>query len=282
MLTAKEFPNRSFATKQELYTALRENKTFLIQQKKSTIKTADAVDFYPIVDAPGHVDGISSKMLTKNIIDPATATSLTMKLAINTTNLLDSHSDVHIPGLWTKSLKVTKNRYHLQEHQMKFDKIITDDVQATAKTVTWKDLGAEYEGKTQVLTYKVTISKDRNPFMFEQYAKGYVKNHSVGMRYMKIFLAINSEHKYDVEEKEIWDKYIDAIANKEDAEAQGYFWAVTEAKEIEGSAVPMGSNPITPTMTIESDKGAVEDTPENKGAAEGTPSDSSNFFKNLI
>jgi phage anti-repressor protein len=44
------------------------------------------------------------------------------------------------------------------------------------------------------------------------------------------------------EEKAIWDKYIDEIVNKEVAEEQSYFWAVSEAKAIEGSAVVKGSN----------------------------------------
>lgn len=39
--------------------------------------------------------------------------------------------------------------------------------------------------------------------------------------------------------------------NPEVAEEKGYFWAVTEAKVIEGSAVPIGSNWITPTLSVE-------------------------------
>jgi hypothetical protein len=93
--------------------------------------------------------------------------------------------------------------------------------------------------------------------MFEQYAKGYVKEHSVGMRYVKLELAINSDNKWDVEEKEVWDKYYPEIANKEVADERGYFWAVTEAKIVEGSAVVKGSNYATPTISIE----AVKDTP---------------------
>jgi hypothetical protein len=72
--------------------------------------------------------------------------------------------------------------------------------------------------------------------MFNQYAKGYVKEHSVGMRYVKLELAVNSDSKYEQEEKAIWDKYIDEIVNKVQIEEQSY-WAVSEAKAIEGSAV---------------------------------------------
>lgn len=42
------------------------------------------------------------------------------------------------------------------------------------------------------------------------------------------------------------------VVNIEDAEAQGYFWAVLEAKIIEGSAVVKGSNYITPTRGFKS------------------------------
>ena len=94
--------------------------------------------------------------------------------------------------------------------------------------------------------------------MFNQYAKGYVKEHSVGMRYIKMDLAINSENEADKEEKIIWDKYINTIANKADAEAQGYFWAVHEAKAIEGSAVVKGSNPATPTINVEAAKSTLQ------------------------
>ena len=43
--------------------------------------------------------------------------------------------------------------------------------------------------------------------MYNQYLNGWVKNHSVGMRYVKMELAINSEAEYDADEKAIWDKY---------------------------------------------------------------------------
>jgi hypothetical protein len=121
----------------------------------------------------------------------------------------------------------------------------------------WSDLGLNLKGDTEALIFNATISKQRNPYMFEQYAKGYVKEHSVGMRYVKLELAINSDNKWDVEEKEVWDKYYPEIANKEVADERGYFWAVTEAKIVEGSAVVKGSNYATPTISIE----AVKDTP---------------------
>jgi hypothetical protein len=117
--------------------------------------------------------------------------------------------------------------------------------------MTWKELGYKYEGDTEALIFDCTIVKERNEYMAEQYAKGRVKQHSVGMQYVKLSLCMNSESKWDKEEKENWDKYYPQVANKDEADRYGYFWAVTEAKCIEGSAVPLGSNFATPTISIE-------------------------------
>jgi hypothetical protein len=252
MIVVKEFPNKQFNSKEELFKALRENKNTLIAQKKMITKQADAVIHYV------QVENEKGETIKATYSDTSVINQLKAELVINTTNLMDSHSDVHIKGIWNKSAKEQKNLLLLQEHKMTFDHIISDNVSATVKEVKWSDLGYSYKGTTEALTFDVLIDKQRNPFMFDQYAKGYVKEHSVGMRYVKMELAINSDSKWDVEEKEIWDNYIDQVANKEQAEEQGYFWAVLEAKIVEGSAVVKGSNFATPTINVEAVK---DDTP---------------------
>jgi hypothetical protein len=235
-----------FNSKQELYTFLKQNKNALIAEKKYAIKHGDCVSHYVLNDS-------ATEQITKEITSPSTFTGneLKVSLVINTTNIMDSHSDVHIQGLWGKSLKETKLLYLLQEHQMSFEGIISDDIIPSVKLMSWKELGYNAEGNTQALIFNTSIPKDRNEYMFEQYMKGRVRNHSVGMQYIKIDLALNSESKFDEAEKKVWDKYIGQIINAKDAEAQGYFWAVTEAKLVEGSAVPMGSNKVTPVLSIE-------------------------------
>lgn len=245
MIIAKEFPDKQFETKEDLYSALRENKNTLIAQKKMITKEADSVIHF------ASVENSKGEVVKSENIFTVELNNIKAELVINTTNLLDSHSDVHIKGIWNKSVKEAKNILLLQEHQMKFNSIISDKVKANVKLFNWKDLGYNFEGQTEALVFESEISKDRNNFMFEQYAKGYVKEHSVGMRYVKIELAINSDNKYDVEEKAVYDKYIDQIANKKEAENKGYFWAVLEAKIIEGSAVVKGSNYATPTISVE-------------------------------
>jgi len=250
MIIVKEFPDKQFENKEDLFKALRENKADLIATKKMAVKEADAIVIVP------PVSNTEGEVIKAEEVELESLDKIKAELVINTTSILDSHSDVHIKGIWKKSVKEIKKPYLLQEHRMKFDHIITDDVTASVKVMTWKELGFKFEGDTEALVFDAVISKNRNEFMFDQYAKGFVKEHSVGMRYVSLELAINSESKYDKEEKKVWDKHIETIANKEVAENQGYFWAVTQAKIIEGSAVVKGSNFATPTISVE----AVNDT----------------------
>lgn len=242
MIHCKEL-NKDFSTKEDMFAALKENKSDIISAKKMQTKEADALTCVlpkSIKKGQNKADGEGDDVNT-----------LSAKLVINTTNLMDSHTDVHFNGTWNKSVKEQKSLYLLQEHRMSFSHIISDKVKASVQSMTWKELGFKLDGSTEALVFDVEIDKERNEFMFNQYSKGYVKEHSVGMRYVKIDLAINSESEYDKEEKEVWDKYYEQIANKDVADSKGYFWAVTEAKIIEGSAVVKGSNYATPTISVE-------------------------------
>ena len=236
-----------YTNKDDLFKFLKDNKSVLISEKKFNVKCADAVSYFE-----GYVSekGDVVKSENSSSLDLLNKNSIKVKVVINTTNLLDSHSDVHIKGIWKKTVREQKNLYLIQEHQMKFEGIITDNVKASVKEYKWADLGFDFKGTTEALVFDAEIPKDRNSFMFEQYAKGYVKEHSVGMRYVNLEMCINSEEKYYAEEKANWDKYISEVANREEAEQRGYFWAVTEAKMIEGSAVVKGSNYATPTISV--------------------------------
>lgn len=245
MITAKEFPNKVFSTKEELFKELKENKSSLISLKKAENKKADA---YSFVEVAGNEKEFSNKAEYDETKPNA---DLLVKVIINTTNLMDSHCDVHIPGIWKKSLNDNKFFLHLQEHEREFDKVITDTAKGYTQSLSWGKLGYPFEGKTEALIFESVIEKKRNPFMYDQYMNGWVKNHSVGMRYIQMYLCINSEAEWNAEEKENWDKYYPMIANKEMADEKGYFWAVTEAKIIEGSAVVIGSNYVTPTMSMQ-------------------------------
>ncbi len=181
-----------------------------------------------------------------------------IKPVINTTNWMDSHHDVHIPKLWNKTVKDAGGRgLHLQEHDMAFDKVCGDEatVKCYVQKMQWRELGIKMDGETEALFHEFSYADiyTRNPYMADQYAKGYVKQHSVGMRYVTLFMCMNSEERWAAEYYENWEKYFPMVANQAAADEEGFFWAVTEARKIEGSAVVRGSNPITPTMEILSD-----------------------------
>jgi hypothetical protein len=237
--------NQIFKNKKERIDFLVQNKDMLIAQKKAEMKRADGV-FYFKVNGKKH--DINKADISQ--IDLTNTNALNVKAIINTTNIMDSHDDVHIPGLWTKSLQENKNIMHLQEHNMSFESIISsnEDLDAYTKYYNWTDLGFDFQGQTQALEFDSNVKKSRNEYMFKQYANNYVTNHSVGMRYVKIFLAV-SDQAYP-EDFEIWNRYINTIVNADLAIEKGYFYAVTEAKIIEGSAVPIGSNQVTPTRSV--------------------------------
>ena len=269
----EHYGNMEFATKKELFKFLSENKEKLIAQKRAVKKEVDcSVILKPVLvfdkQKNAHKAG-------GEIIDPINLDSLKVVCIINTTNFLDCHGDVHIPGLWNKSLQENKMIMHLQEHEMEFDKIIADgdNLKAYAKPFNWSELGYPYPGTTEALVFESEILRKRNEYMMNQYANGWVRNHSVGMFYVKMDMAINDEEYPNY--YEAWKKYYPQIANKEVADEKGYFWYVLEAKCIEGSAVPLGSNTATPTLDNGTGKSAksMMECPECGCEFEGEPGD---------
>ena len=263
-----EYKGKFFDCKEDLFTFLHENKSILIAEKKYSIKHCDTISYSP---------ELKDSTADKSIEDPQTFNGNTIKVrsVINTTNIMDSHSDVHMPGIWNKTVKENKNLMLLQEHQMNFASVITDKVKASVIDMNWSDLGYNKLGKTQALVFDSILSKDRNPFMFDQYVRGYVKNHSVGMQYVGLNLAMND--KSFTEEYALWQKHIGDVINSQDAKDKGFFWVVTEAKAIEGSAVVMGSNKITPTLDV-----SEKNEPDESTHKDNEPSKDTHDFKQTI
>ena len=239
MIKSIEFPNREFKTKTELFAALKKHKAIILDSKKS-IKYSQ-----------------STKAAINTLLDQSTTKAIEVKEnhslhVINTTNLLDSHNDLHVDGLWNKSIKEQKGKiYFLADHSMSVGSVIAypKDVGMRLITSTWKDLGYDYNGNTQSLVFDVSTDKVRH-----SEAKHIIENkieieHSIRMSYVKIDLAINSDSEEDEAEKELWDKYYPVIANKEEADERGYMWIVKEARiHEEGSMVLRGSNHATPML----------------------------------
>lgn len=244
MITCKELPSLNFTSQDDMFKALIENKDSIIRLKKSAFKHSDDVEFGLVQEVTEKEEAIKAN---KPVLDP-NISEVKVRIVVNTTGLLDSHGDVHVKDIWKRSLDHSNKKLHLQEHIRFFSAVINNEAEAYTKTIRWKTLGFDYEGSTQALLFDSEVKASRNPMMFEQYKNGWVTNHSVGMQYVNLEMCINSEENWSKDYKENWEKYYPMVANKEDADTRGYFWAVTEAKLIEGSAVLMGSNWATPTL----------------------------------
>lgn len=237
-----------FKTQKELFDFLKKNEENIIYEKKCQLKKGDGNAFNVIKLSNG-------ENIAKADGGEEDGEQIKVRAVINTTMVMDSHKDVHIDNLWKKSLKENKMIKHLQEHDMSFKSIIADkdDLKVFARKMDWRDLGVDADGKTQALIFDSNVKKSRNDYMYGQYKDGNVDNHSVGMQYVTIKLAINSDEDEDERYKAVFDEHIDDILNKDEVIKQGYYYAIYEAKVREGSAVPLGSNQITPTISAKSD-----------------------------
>jgi phage head maturation protease len=210
-------------------------KAELIALKKAEIKTVK-----------GGLSALVQGSVSKGIYENSD-TSLKRTIIGNTYNWMDSHDDVHAKGVFTKSIKERANQiFHLHDHEFKLTSKVGEPLKVYEDVVKWVDLGVQKDGTTQALFLDSEILKEYNERIFNEYKNGKINQHSVGMQYVKIDLAVNDED-YE-EEYKVWQDNIDSLGNKEVAESKGYFWFVREAKLIEISAVLMGSNSLTPTI----------------------------------
>jgi len=241
-----------FQSNKERINWLIKNKTDLVEMKKSAVKFGD------IAITPT-VENVTSKSLMTNYEDKEDV--ITRSLVTNTYNWMDSHGDVHVGNTFAKTIKERATKiFHLHDHKHMVTAKVGRTKSLKEVEVLWSDLGVDKEGSTTVLLAESEIAKSLNEKVFDFYVNNEIDQHSVGMIYQKLSLAVNDEDYK--EEYATWNSYIDKLGNKEEAEKQGYFWAVTEAKLIEYSAVLMGSNELTPTVQNNSEP--FNDTPKSE------------------
>ena len=228
-----------FETKKEKFDYLVKNKTELIELKKSAVKYSD------ICITP--TDEVVSKAMNTEYKDDPSKGVITRKIIANTYNWLDSHGDVHVGNTFAKSIKERATKvFHLHDHKHEVTAKVGRTKEIEEVLVKWSDLGVNKEGETTVLMATSEISEKLNKDVYGQYLDKEIDQHSVGMIYVKMSLAIDDE-EYK-EEKSTWDKVYPKLGNPEKADEDKYFWVVEEAKLIEYSAVLFGSNELTPTV----------------------------------
>jgi hypothetical protein len=276
MIVCKEL-DKSFDTKSKLFEALRANKSHIIEMKKAQVLKSCEKE-----------TTIKARLLKPELLSGASKELLLDSdyhhIAVNSTKILDSHEDLHLDGLWSKSVKEQQGKnYLVLDHQLSvFNTVVKkEDIEMFTAVVSFAAIGKAYEGDTEVLVYKFLKSKVLIPSISEWLESGDDIEASVRMQYVKLDLAMDSEEEADKEAKRIFDKYYPIIANKEDFEEIRYFWVISEAKNVrESSLVLAGSNGAT--GAIESKNIEPPEGTQESEAEKSLQQDQNNYYKSLF
>ena len=269
MIYCKEL-DKSFETEKELFKELRDNHDSIIASKKAVIYNTKSED--------------NKGSISLHRIDPTklqdNCKSLKIDedyyyIAVNTTNILDSHEDLHVNGIWNKTAKEQQgNVYLLWDHELKGGSVIVKkkNIELLIAEIPFALLGQSYTGNTEALIYKF-----RKTDVIDDKAKEWLQANdeiqaSVRMQYVRILFALNSDAQEDKEYKQNYTKYIDQVANKADFDnGIDYFWAVLEAKNIaESSLVLFGSNHATGNITESTKINEPSDDTQKEEPSNGT------------
>lgn len=243
MIKSIYFPDKEFATKEDLFDALKSNLSIIEDQKKAKIyesyKKGQSVNMKPIDVSKFDVE--QQKALNLN--------SDFYYIVFNSTRILDSHEDVHIDGIWNKSVKEKQfKNYIVTDHELEVLNTVVrkEYVEIFTAKIPFAMLGKSYEGDTEVLIYKFPKDKIQIPVVKEWLESGDELQGSVRMRYIKFVFCMDSKNPDDAQAKANYDKYYEYIANKDDFEYIPYYFAILEASnEKESSFVIYGSNTVT-------------------------------------
>ena len=237
------FPEKEFATKEELFSELKSNLSLIEDQKKAKIyesyKKGQSVNMKCLDISKFDIEQQKALKLDDNYY----------YIAFNSTRILDSHDDVHIDGIWKKTIqeKQFKN-YVVTDHELEVLNTVVrkEYVEIFTAKVPFSILGKSYSGNTEILIYKFQKDKVQIPIVKEWLDSGDELQGSVRMKYIKFLFCLDSNSPEDETFKSNYDKYLPYIANKEDFEYIPYFFAILEASnEKESSFVLYGSNQVT-------------------------------------
>lgn len=243
---------KPFASKADLLMYLVQEKESVIAQKKGIEKRAEGG---PTGILPVSIEvqkGI--KPLYENDKE---AGVLKRTIVANTYWWQDSHDDVHLgkgdegeegTAIFSESIKGRASKiFPMDQHKWDLDAKMGRTINLYESGISWRQLGVGRTGMTEALFADVEIMRSKNERRYNDYLNNEIDQHSVGMRYQDIQLAVDDSEEYPNEYK-VWQKFIAKIGNRSYTESKGYFFAVGKAQLREYSAVIAGSNELTPTM----------------------------------
>ncbi|AGO47377.1 structural protein [Cellulophaga phage phi19:1] len=233
--------DKEFQSKELMFAELKANKAHLIASKKAQILKSFEKG-----------TAIAAKSMDVSKIECTKSIEMDDNfyyLAVNTTNVLDSHQDLHVKGIWNRTVKNQQGlNYLVLDHEVKVSTTVVrkEHIEMFVAEIPFAAIGKSYKGNTEALIYKFPKDKVKNQEAKEWLESGDALEASVRMQYVKVRLAMNSDSKDDVDEKKAYDETIDVIANKADFESIDYYFIIEEAKNVmESSLVPFGSNGAT-------------------------------------
>ncbi|WP_421809056.1 hypothetical protein [Flagellimonas sp.] len=258
--------------RKELFAHLKANKKELIAQKCSAQITSDNFD-YGCLELRAKDLAFLGKSVTKAKVvkEDLDEGEIQVDAIANMAGWCDSYMDVLIPDCWNKTIseKGASNKqliYHLKNHHYTTDAIVGGNVNMSSKWIDLSMFNIDSDlSQGQALIGSSTVKRKYDSKCFHLYSDDEVKQHSIGLRYIKIYLCMNSEEDEYQFEKENWDKYYKYVINKDKVDGRGYFWAVTEIKLLEYSAVLYGANELT-TVQSTGKNGPSEDTQKEPSA----------------
>ena len=243
MIYCKEL-KQEFETKDDLFKALAENENLIVDAKKAQIYKSIDKGLQIVTDQKG-----IEKALTSEENKGLKFDDNYYYFVVNSSNILDSHNDMHVDGNWKKTVKEQQGKVYLVfDHTLKRSEIIAmqKDIEMLTAKIPFSLLGKNYDGESYCLIYKVAKDKIVNKEAKQWLEDGHKLEASVRMQYVNIETAFNTNDKEYAKQKENYDMYYPMIANKSDFEEIEYFWIVKEAKNVyESSLVLFGSNGAT-------------------------------------
>ena len=246
MIKSRYFPDKTFNSKAELFDAIKKD-----EARIKALKKAETIY--------GHERGHLSK--SNVTIKDGASKALTIEdgyiyPVISTTNYIDSHGDVHIDGCFKKTVQEQQGKiFYAKNHDVSVGSIIAwpEDVEMMIQKLDFSVLGKDYKSQAECLIFKIDKEAIEDDDAEDIIEKNRPVQNSIRMQYVNFVTCINDKRPEYKTEKANWDKYYPMIANKEVADAEGYFWAVLELKIVtEGSMVIKGSNDATPILQIPS------------------------------
>lgn len=229
----------------ELFEYLHKNKKELIKKMKSTPQFGAAIPFFS-----EYVSDRETTKAVKALKNEDDIKSLEVEVIANMTNFMDSDNDVILQGAYNKSIQDKgSNIPFLKDHMHQVGAIIADTLSVSTRMINVKSLGIQSDvEESEALIFNGLVKKVYDEKVFNLYKDKLINQHSIGLQYVNLSLALNDEDYED--EYKVWKECYDKIINKSKALENGFFWAIREIKVFENSAVLFGSNSLTPTLSI--------------------------------